>query len=279
MSSHIHIVGAGGPAGVGLTRCLSDHYKVTGHDESPWGELMMECDYAEPWEADMIIPVPDAAVLSRYGDSALSFCPDFEQVMISQDKAKTAEILGDLAPKTYWIRDTKGAGGAGAQMLSNYLPGRNFSVEFVFKDNEEIGVFQKERISYSVKYRTEGIENRGSSMVSICRDNEDVYIAAHKAVKLLAEATKTPRHGFYGVDLKEDENGVFKVTEINAGRLLTASYSYYWLTGYSLPLIGARAFLGEEQQVLPPYPLDHGIIRQTDQMPKLFPPEVTKGWV
>ena len=119
----------------------------------------------------------------------------------------------------------------------------------------------------------------GVACVSICTNKGNVRRKSEEALNKVATATNSLLHGFYGVDLVEDENGVPKVTEINAGRLLTASYSYYWLTGYNLPLIGVKAFFGEDIPPLPDYPEGYGIIRQVDQLPKLFPPDVMKGWL
>lgn len=270
---NVHLIGGGSPAGVGLTRCLKEHYTVTGEDTSQWAELMMECLPGDFRNSDLILTLPDSRIRDSVRDGA-HFLPPKEQIELCQDKAKTAEILGDLAPKTYWLRDTVGAGGKGAQMLTGYLPGRNFSHEFVFFNGECLAEFQKERVSYAVKGKTEGLENRGSSAVSVCTWYDTVTDAATAALNRLPATL----HGFYGVDLKEDENGVPRVTEINAGRLLTASYCYFYLTGYNLPLIGVKAYFGEELPPLPDYPVGFGLIRQVGQEPRLFPPEVTKAW-
>lgn len=278
----VHIIGAGGPAGIGMARCLRGYYEVTGEDIGEFSSLAMECpgwgSVTEGSSADplllpeMVISVPDSRVL------ASDFKPDILQVELCQDKARTARILGAMAPKTYWMRDTHGAGGQGAQMLTGYLPGRNYSQEFVFHNGVKLAQFQKERVSYSLKRRTEGLENVGSSAVSVCTGRPDVLDTALQALYCIAEYTATPLHGFYGVDLKEDETACPKVTEINAGRLLTASYSHFWLTGYNLPLVGVRAFLEEEAPVLPEYPLGYGVLRQTDQLPRLVEPSVTRSW-
>jgi len=280
MNKIIHIVGAGGTAGIGMTRCLNKTkgLKITGHDTSEYAENMAECEISEPWEADMVIPVPDAAVNSKYGDSAVSFCPDQKQVILCQNKARTAKVLGYLAPKTYWVRDVEGAGGAGAKMASEFLPGANFSVEFVFFNGKRLARFQKERISYLLKRKEMDVTHSGSSAVSVCRSDKHVNKVAEHALRKIAEHTKTPLHGFYGVDMKENENNEIKVTEINAGRLLTASYNYYSMTGYNLPLVGVCAFLGLPEPKLPPYPEGYGVLRQTDCIAKLVDPEVTRKW-
>jgi hypothetical protein len=237
----------------------------------------MPCEYSEPWVADCILPVPDKAVASRYGDSDLSFCPDQKQVLLCQDKAKCAEVLGDLAPITYWVRDTNGAGGKGAQMASEYLPGRNVSVEFCFYNGVLIGEFMKERLSYSISGSKDPTHQFGTSFVSKCIFDSEIYELAMRAMDKIANETKTLRHGFYGIDFKENKDGEFKITEINAGRLLTASYCYYYMTGYNLLLAGISKFLGDDY-TLGEYPLNYGVIRGMDMEPRLFTPEETKTW-
>jgi hypothetical protein len=273
----VHIVGVSGNAGQLAYKCLKDHYHITGHDTSQWGELVMPCEYSEPWNADCILPIPDKAVASRYGDSDLAFCPDQKQIALCQDKAKCAEVLGDLAPITYWVRETQGAGGKGAQMASEYLPGRNISVELMCYDDCVEAYFMKERLSYSISGSKEPTHQFGTSFVSKCIYDEKILHMAINAINKIANKTLTPTRGFYGIDFKENKDGQFKITEINAGRLLTASYCYYYLTGYNLLRAGIARFLGDDYK-LGEYPLGVGIIRQMDQEPKLFTPEQTKEW-
>jgi hypothetical protein len=276
-SKTVHIVGAGGNAGQLAYRCLKDHYKITGHDSSQWGELIMPCEYDEPWNADCILPLPDKAVASRYGDSDLSFTPDQKQIALCQDKAECSEVLGDLAPKTYWVRETIGAGGKGAQMASEYLPGRNVSVEVAFWNDSLIGSIMKERLAYSISGSKEPTHQFGTSFVSKCIADIKIAGMAEKALLKIRKHTNTPIHGFYGIDFKENKGGQFKITEINAGRLLTASYCYYYLTDYNLLRAGVARFLGDKYE-LGEYPLNYGIIRGLDMPPRLFSPEDTKGW-
>lgn len=273
MEKVIHIVGAGGNAGQLAYRCLKDHYQVTGHDTSEWGELVMPCPYDEPWYADMILPVPDKAVASRYGDSDLSFCPRQVQVKLCQDKARCAEVLKELAPKTYWVRATEGAGGKGAEMCSEFLPGRNISLEFCYWHGEEVGFFMKERLSYSIAGSKEPTHQFGTSFVSKCILDEKLLEMGREALRRISNET-SELHGFYGIDFKEGDEG-FKITEINAGRLLTASYVYFYKTDYNLLLAGVKKFLGEDY-TLGEYPLGKGIIRMMDTEPIVF--EGTEDW-
>ena len=274
----IGILGAGGAAGIGMTRCLNDHYTLGGTDTSPWATQLMQCNALKNLDTcDLILPVPDKAI-ELYVGSHNTFLPPIEQITLCQDKAETAEMLGTLAPKTYWLRDTTGAGGKGAQMLTNYLPGKNYSVEFVYYEGTQLARFQKQRVSYSTKERTTGLDNRGSSMVSVCTNNTNVWEQAEIALLMLGTETNTALHGFYGVDLKCDEDKLPRITEINCGRLLTASYNFYHLTGYNLPLVGVKAYFKEEPTTLPRYPVGYGLVRQVDCLPKLVTPEVTNTW-
>jgi len=281
-SKRILVVGAGGPAGLGMARCLSVPelgYEVYGKDESRWGSLAMEVPFAVQPDStyNLIMPVPDRAVLS-YSQSRIAFLPPAYQLELCQDKERTARVLDDLAPKTIWVRDTKGAGGSGAQMASEYLPGRNYSVELVYNKGVLLAYFQKRRISYLVKKTEHLVTASGSSAVSICVNDPDLLSRAVDAIGRVCKETTTQAHGFYGIDFKESEKGERLITEINAGRLLTASYSYFWLTGWNLPAIGARAYFGQDPLELPDYPAGCGVIRQADMEPKLFGPEETEAW-
>ena len=269
----IHICGGGGVAGIGLTRCLKGHFVLQGHDQSTWAEKMMECDKegVHAHDADLIIPVPDKAVL-KYAEkggglgSGILFLPSYEEVKLCQDKAKTAEVLGNLAPKTFWVRDTQGAGGKGAQMCSEYLPGRNYSCELVYRAGELLGHFTKERLSYRVGSVDPLVNGIGSSAVSRCISSSRIVDIAKDAVERVSKHCDTVPNGVYSADFKENEDGQPKVTEINAGRFLTASYVYFYSTGYNLPLLMVKKFFTEPYEI-GAYPEGVGVIRQTDSMP------------
>lgn len=259
----ICIAGCGGPAGVGMGRCLANdkRWKVYGYDSSPWGEKMAACDTTpvDQQHCDMIIPVPDPLV-KKYAECDLCFLPKKPTIYVCQDKLESAQILGDLAPKLLWIREAEGAGGKGAMMGSEYLPGRNVSVELVYKEGALIGSFMKERLSYRVNKVEHSVIGIGSSAVSKCIW-EDVFAECAKAaVKRIDDEP----HGIFGVDMQCNDKGDPKVTEINPGRFLTASYEFYQ-RGYNLPKFVVEKFLGLQVSPLEPYPLGMMIIRQTGQ--------------
>lgn len=263
MKKTVLIQGAGGPAGVGFARCLTtdNRWKVYGHDSSPWGEKMAACDTQTPesLESDMIIPVPDSLV-KMYVQNPLCFLPDYSTVTLCQNKAACAKSLGNLAPITYWVRETTGAGGKGAQMASEYLPGRNISVELIYKEGALIGSFMKERLSYKVGSVEHSVIGVGSSAVSKCIWEEEFAECAKAAVLRITDQP----HGIFGVDMQCNAEGSPRVTEINPGRFLTASYEFYQ-TSYNLPKLVVEKFLGLVVSPLAPYPIGMVTIRQTGQ--------------
>lgn len=278
MNKSVHILAAGGPAGVGMSRCLVGRgYDVTGEDSSKWASLMLVVPESKnSFKHDLIIPIADGVISKLVGGDNL-FLPPPSHIEVCSRKDKTADFLGDLAPRRYWERDVQGAGAKGAQMVSEFLPGRNISCEMVVWHGRVLATFQKERLSYLVKEKEMNPTVSGSSAVSVCIWEDDIYDKALKALALLEKDTGDKSHGFYGIDFKEDKSGDAKITEINAGRLLTASYAYFSSTGFNLPLVGVAKFLGEDLE-MPEYPLGWGQVRQVGQDPKMVPPEITKDW-
>ena len=260
----ILIKGAGGVAGQGMTKCLKDHFDVYGQDDSVWASKLMKTKSIEvlPWinkSFDLIIPVADSMIPHAEQPSML---PAIEQIELCQDKAACAKALGDLAPKTYWVRDTHGAGGKGAQMCSEYLPGDNFSCELIFNNGKFLDSFVKQRISYSTIKQDLPLEKRGSSMVSVCVLRPDIV---QRSLEALSRIGGVP-NGAYGIDFKCNEEGTPLITEINPGRFLTASYVYFYSTGYNLPLKLYKSYFNEPY-TLGEYPVGIGIIRCVDSEP------------
>jgi len=258
------VLGAGGNAGIGMTRCLKDHFTVFGVDDNKWAQKLMEVPTFSGIDApvDLRIPVP-TSILRKLAGQPDVFLPTSKEIELCWNKDKCAEVLGDLAPKTFWVRDTTGSGGKGAQMCSEYLPGRNISCEVVYYKGELKGYFQKERISYSVGGIQKMVAGVGTSMVSTCIDEPLITGLCDKALR----KTSDMPHGIYGIDFKENEEGILKITEINAGRFLTASYIYFYLTDYNLPKLAVETALGIEPTKMGKYPFGKSIIRQLDKIP------------
>lgn len=262
-----HIVGAGGNAGRLLARCLEPHYDVCGNEQSEYAAKLATVPL-EPqcpgWsQADMLWPVPDKAV-AKYADCDLWPHPDPAVIKLCQDKGKTALALKDLAPIRYWERDFVGAGGKGAKLMQEFLPGKNYSVELIYWHGVLKAHFSKERLGYDLNGNSEPNHQFGTSMVSVCIWDQNLINLAVEAV-LRVHDGKTP-HGVFGVDFKEDSKGIPKVTEINAGRFLTASYIYYY-TWYNLPYFLSKLFLEGYEIEITDYPLGMMVVRGFDTEP------------
>jgi hypothetical protein len=271
MSQHkkILILGAGGPAGILLTRCLKGYFDVYGKDDGQFAKhLMLAKPYSDEIKYDLIIPVPDVLVLksASNGNHKSCFLPTLAEIQLCQDKAECAKVLGDLSPKTYWVRDTHGAGGKGAQMCSEYLPGRNLGTELLYKDGALKAYFQKERVSYSAREISPEVIGRGSAMVATCIQDNKLLATAMSAVQKI---TNNP-NGVYAIDIKENEAGEAKITEINAGRFVTSSHVFYYMTGYNLPRMMVELALNQEVTPLGKYPEGQTVVRQMDREPCLI---------
>jgi len=259
----IHLTGAGGNAGILLARCLKDDFLVTGEDDSYYAQKLIEVPRSVPNTApDMIWPVSDTQVM-KFAGNPLCFLPDPKVIALCQNKSSCQLALKDLSPKRYWERDVYGAGGKGAKLIEEYLPGKNYSVELLFFNDEMKAYFMKERIAYDLQGSKEPTHQRGTSLVSTCINRDDLYSLACEAIRAVHDGN--PAHGLFGVDFKENEAGVPKITEINAGRLLTASYVYF--KQYNIPKLAAELFLGLEETPLAEYPEGVSIVRQFDSLP------------
>ena len=116
----------------------------------------------------------------------------------------------------YW-REMRGVP-ASAFTLSEYLPGRDFGCQTLWKNGEVVLAKAFERLEYFVGG---GQPSGVSSVAALGRTTSDprpvdTALAAVRAVDRRAS-------GLYSVDMKENAAGVPCVTEINAGRFLAGT--------------------------------------------------------
>lgn len=167
--------------------------------------------------------------------------------------AKTIELRKELdiekafrqLGKPLWIRARHGAGGRGSTPASNketalswiqywksrgkrwefmaqeYLEGRNVGFHSLWKDGELITSMARERIEYFYPHLApSGIT--GTPAVQRTIHDEKVNNVATRAVM----AIDPNYNGIACVDLKENNEGIPCVTEINAGRMFTTSFFF-----------------------------------------------------
>lgn len=136
-----------------------------------------------------------------------------------------AGALGALPVRTpeqarSWIRYWKEMRGVPVSsfMLSEYLPGRDFGCQSLWKDGELVLIKTYERLSY---LGTGSQPAEVSSVAALAKTvfEPKVVDTCIRAIKLLDAKVS----GVFSVDLKANARGVPCITEINAGRFSSAT--------------------------------------------------------
>ena len=103
-------------------------------------------------------------------------------------------------------------------MIQQYLPKRNAAWDSFWYDGKLICSFTRERLEYPLKHISpSGIT--GTPTVSKIIFDESINKIGENAVKTIS----TKPHGNFAVDLKEDEDGNWHVTEIDSGKFHTTT--------------------------------------------------------
>ncbi|MGH7322283.1 MAG: hypothetical protein ACRELA_22040 [Candidatus Rokuibacteriota bacterium] len=154
--------------------------------------------------------------------------------------------------------------------LSEYLPGRDFACESLWKDGELVVAKTCERLSYY------GGSNRASGVSSTPALAKTVR--APRVVEVCAKAIRSvdpDASGVFSIDLKGDAEGVPCVTEINVGRFFMIT-NIFDLTGkYNLAVTYVRLALGEPVDLREEYDVaeDYYLVRDLDTLPGIFQAE------
>jgi len=148
----------------------------------------------------------------------------------------------DVSVARAWVEHH---GGWGKMAASEYLPGANLTWMAAFQAGELVVAAARERLEYVLPHVSpSGIT--GAPAVSRTISRRDVSAIGERAVR----AIDPEAHGVYFVDLKEDQQGEPRVTEINAGRCGTTVH-FYTSAGLNFPELLARMALGLELPVFP----------------------------
>jgi len=169
----------------------------------------------------------------------------------------------------YWISSKKME--TNDFMMSEYLPGKEFAWQSVWKDGELIVSQARERVEYL--FGNLNVSGQSSSP-SVARTvhREDVNQIATSAVRAIDEHAT----GVFCLDMKENGLGIPCITEINAGRFFTTSYFFSKL-GCNMPHIYLKLGYDEPIEPLSKYnalPADIYWIRLPDSEPKIVRGEI-----
>lgn len=158
-----------------------------------------------------------------------------KNVSFDRGEPNLNELISTKLSLPFWVRSTTGSSGLGSLKVrsldelerwininlkierfiaSEYLPGRNLACKMLYFDGNLIRAGVAERVNYIMaKIVPSGIT--GNTAMGRLINDKKAFEVAKEAMELIFERTGSRKHGFFTVDLKEDENGVPKVTEIN----------------------------------------------------------------
>ena len=135
----------------------------------------------------------------------------------------------------FWVRSATGSSGLGALKVNSteelknwvqinegvenflaaiYLPGRNLACKMLYYKGKLLRAAVAERVKYIMaKVAPSGIT--GNTSYGRLLNDEHVVDVSTRAMDILFEQTRAPKHGFFTADLKEDEKGEPIITEVN----------------------------------------------------------------
>jgi len=218
----------------------------------------------------------------------------FREIHEESDVYKAFEELGN----TVWIRATHGAGGVGSTPANNaetavawikywrarkvdwkfiaqeHLPGRNMAFHSLWKNGELVTSMTRERLEYIYPHLApSGIT--GTPAVQKTVHDDTINKIGTEAVL----AIDSNFNGIACVDLKENDEGIPCVTEINAGRMFTTSYFFSYASKIlrrdyyaNIPYLYVKLAFEEKMPEIPKYnvlPPDVYWIRHMDAPARL----------
>lgn len=166
---------------------------------------------------------------------------------------------------SYW-EDMRGVT-PGSFTLSEYLPGRAFSCQCLWKDGALILAKTFEHVSYfGGRARPSGV----SSVTALAKT-----VSEPRLVDVSARAIRAldPRvSGIFDVDLKDDAHGVARITEINVGRPLSGTVLFDLTGKHNMALTYVRLAMGEPVEIALAYDVadDYYMVRDLDTLPGIF---------
>ena len=247
-------------------------------------------------------------------DETISICQDkmkmhkeFEEAGVPQAKFRGIECYDDIQEfisvnqfDKYWVRPRRGSGSMGATwvktasqaqawiemwvelrgfsiddfIISEFLPGKDYAFQSVWKNGELIIGKMIQRLSYYMG------RNRLSNMSSTPAVAKTIY--DEEALKNIYKAINTVSrrpHGNYNLDLKERSDGTMCITEFNIGRFCMIT-PIFDLTGkYNTAEAHVKAALDLPITIENSIDIENGVylIRELDTLPTIVREEELKS--
>jgi hypothetical protein len=217
-------------------------------------------------------PIEDLAgveqVFDRFAPASLVWC------RVRAGSGSTGAIpVRSAAQARSWISywaDMRGVPST-SFTLCEYLPGRDFGCQSLWRDGQLVLSKTFERLSYFIGG---GSTPSGVSSVAALAKTVDEPGVEEVAMAAVRVTDERPT-GLYGVDLKENGAGVPYVTEINAGRPLAGTNLLDLAGKHNMMVTYVRLGLGEPVAMLGEHDVAEGYytVRDLDTLPSIFQAE------
>ena len=151
--------------------------------------------------------------------------------------------------------------------LCEYLPGRDFLCQSIWKDGTLILGRTYERLSYfDGSNRASGVSSFSALAKTV--DEPQVFEICREAVLAVDRGAS----GLFSIDLKANADGTPCVTEINAGRFFIGMTSFDRVCKHNMTLTYVRMALGEPVDLRDEYDVavDYYLVRDLDTLPHVF---------
>ena len=157
-----------------------------------------------------------------------------ETIKVTQDNPRIAEVQKEIGYPC-WIRATEGSGGLGSLKLldeanykswlfinkeineftvSKFLPGRHLATEMLYYNGEYIKGASLECAEY-VMASIAPSRVTGNTAFGRLLNEDHILDFCNKCIDFICDKLNIKAHGVLSFDLKEDEDGSLKVTEVN----------------------------------------------------------------
>ena len=150
--------------------------------------------------------------------------------------------------------------------LSEYLPGRDYCVQCLWKDGAPVLTKMAERLSYIDNGGPSGV----SSMASLAKTVfvPEAIVTAERAIWALDPKAS----GAFFLDMKESEDGRPCITEINAGRFASMTNLHDLPGAHNMSVTYVRLALDEKVKIRNTYDFaeDYYVVRSVDTQPDVI---------
>jgi carbamoyl-phosphate synthase large subunit len=152
-------------------------------------------------------------------------------------------------------------------ILSEYLPGRDFLCQSVWKHGRMVLCSTFERIAYFGGDSNPGQVSSLSALAKTVVDDRVVDLC-----RRVIAVVEPGASGAFSIDLKENAAGVPCVTEINAGRFFIGMTAFDSVLKHNMPLLYVRLAGGEAVGFEEEYNTaeEHFLVRDLDTLPGVF---------